>query len=194
MYSSVKHRNSIKAMKESSDMFQDEIVVVDDVENGGTIEEKEKCKSKTEIVLSRIAPEVNPMVWLIINSYCLALSYMMLLILIQAPDGSVLWKIASGQYFEYNFVTTIIWCIEIGVTMWYDRIMHNTFTSGQVIEFLFAVYFIWDCIDQYMKHKNGEQNKFEDILSLLFNIIVYCHASYQCVLAYRRRNEYTTLA
>lgn len=91
------------------------------------------------IDLSLYVPEKNPSLWLGLNLSVLAFSlYIFVDLFVATDDTSV-----GGFYLVYNFVTTAVWCAEIGLTVAHKR---GNPAREEWVELALAVIFVADSL------------------------------------------------
>ena len=83
---------------------------------------------------THLSPNNNPLLWVIINAVCALASLTLLIMCIKGYEAG-----AQKVYLEYSVITTISWCIELGIKMRYhspDWLL--------LLELLVAIYFTVD--------------------------------------------------
>lgn len=149
--------------------------------------EEKKCCSN---LVSKVAPEVNPHFWMVVNLSCFVFTFCMLMCFLFFPEDSVMKNFASFRYFQYDFITTFIWWFEISLSFYYNR-QHCSWIIG--IEFLMACYFLIDCIARYWRRRIGVLKSEEDESTLILNIIGYAYNFHSCFQLYQQRTTYDNL-
>ena len=81
-----------------------------------------------------LAPNNNPLLWVLVNGFCIVASASLLILTLTDQEES-----ASSVYLPYSLVTTIIWCIELGIKMKYHAPNWQLF-----LELAVAFYFTFD--------------------------------------------------
>ena len=96
--------------------------------------------------LAQYAPEHNQIPWLMINLGCFLFSIFLLVDLLLAKSRSSERLFAAAFYIVYNWVTTVIWCVEISFRMIWEKVHAGKHGWDTLIEFLLAIFFLGDSI------------------------------------------------
>jgi hypothetical protein len=103
---------------------------------------KPPCSSRCYQLLIAGSPDLAPLPWACINFVCLLWSTL-LIFAIHNTEGPLERVFGTQLYLTWNLVTTVIWCIEIGLIIMYRK-SKSTFIHW--IELVAAVYFFQDSI------------------------------------------------
>jgi len=146
--------------------------------------------------LQQWSPNHHPKAWFAVNLICAAASLALLLCLLWAVDDPLAMRpVAAALYLIYSFGTTVIWCVEIGLTAW-----DNTATSatGSLsweirIELALAVYFLVDSLQLLYEWRLLEQDPTINLVEAIFNFAGYLYVAFTCWRLYRQRHVFIDL-
>ena len=97
-------------------------------------------------LLILLVPETNPLAWTVINSILLMWCCFRIYEIVHESESVNERPHGEQNYIIWNFVTTTIWCVEIGLIVWYHG---KASTWEQRIELVLAIYFLWYSINLF---------------------------------------------
>ena len=152
--------------------------------------------------LASYAPATHPVVWCITNSVCAFASALALADLLIATDDFLERPFATALYLIWNFATTGVWLVEIGLTVvWHiwtalnedgNRTMASDAGFWSLvtripwiprIELLLAVYFLLDSMRLLWKWQLQGQDVEAELVEVVINFLAYL---YMCWETYSR--------
>lgn len=137
--------------------------------------------------LQQITPERRPLMWAIINGICFAYSLILFIIALHYDEGSKVVKLANQNYLFFNFLTTVVWCLESTLNAFAGT---ENSTLLYYLQFLLATYFVGDSAAVLYQWKWKQQESEVVILDTVVNAFSYLAALMSTWDIYHRRKEY----
>lgn len=127
-------------------------------------------------ILLHIAPEENALLWIVINASQALLSLFLLIVLLShlaindeinsaagggtthEQDGESIALHILGRFDVYNLITTSIWIVEVGTSLWLSSRNRDRLKCHQSIELCFALFFAGHSL--YFVLTNHEPRRF----------------------------------
>ena len=125
---------------------------------------------KNRRITQLIVPETNPLAWTVINCLVFLWSTVVLVLITTTSEGVIQRRYGEQMYISWNFGTTTIWCLEIGLMVWFHG---QASTWEQRIELLLAVYFLFDSVHLFVKWRNPKEDLEEEFFDVLINDIAF---------------------
>ena len=98
-------------------------------------------------------PELNPVLWLIIN-VCICLAYAVpLIVLLAASDSRHYFFFSPAFYLGINIVSCIMWVLQAGLSAWW---FWNKLGLVRAVELVLSLYFVLDAF-WVIYHRNLEE-------------------------------------
>ena len=136
----------------------------------------------------------SPYFWLSANFACLLLSLLDIVLIALGPDrpGE---HVARQFYLVYNFLTSIIWCLDIGCGVFGN--VREDLERRKIIaygELIVVVYFLLDSLVVVIKWKMPKHDHTDGMLiDCIINAFAYAFATYTLVSTIvrdRKQSEY----
>mmetsp|Transcript_5870 Transcript_5870/g.12543 ORF Transcript_5870/g.12543 Transcript_5870/m.12543 type:complete len:158 (-) Transcript_5870:682-1155(-) len=140
----------------------------------------------------------NPLVWTIVNLVVVFVSVVLLYDISFAFEDRKERPGAVGEYLAYNFVTTVLWVVEVSLRTHQVRINkeHKKLELADdawiIVELLAALYFVGDSLHLVIEWKLKDEDLTEDSMDVVVGIISYSYITVATYLDYKRslRGEY----
>ena len=147
------------------------------------------------------SPKRHPRGWLVVNLVCLVASLALAAnIVLFFRDDPELRPVGAALYLLYNFTTTLIWCVEIGLTAWeqqaefsssssswLSRLLRNT-TWPVRLELIVAVYFFADSLHLLWKWRLTKNKLEAGLWDAMIGSVAYLYVAYDCWNVLRGRS------
>mmetsp|Transcript_25978 Transcript_25978/g.36617 ORF Transcript_25978/g.36617 Transcript_25978/m.36617 type:complete len:175 (+) Transcript_25978:35-559(+) len=140
--------------------------------------------------LAGFVPEKNPPFWIVVNGLCLLFSVVLLVLILIAEEESRGKKFAKRCYLLYDFVTTLVWCVEVGLIVWYHG---NASSWERRIELLLASYFVPESSYALYRSKVKKQDLNTIFLTVVLSLLAYLYVLVETIKKYARRNDFVQL-
>ena len=118
-----------------------------------------------------LVPAKNPSFWTYVNAILCIWSVVLVYMILVTAEGVVERRFGEQLYLIWNFATTAVWCLEIGLTVWYHYPQISTWSER--IQLAVAVYFLFDSIQLFRKWLNPEKDIDEELLDVLISSFSY---------------------
>lgn len=125
------------------------------------------------------APVQRPTAWLGVNILCALASFIVLAHSLAALDLSAYHPSAEALYFVYSAVTTVLWCLEIGLTVWERRWTEQPLTAITYAELLLAVVFGYDSIALALAWRLNQGDLEVNAWDAGLNALAYLYAAWE---------------
>jgi hypothetical protein len=160
------HRDRWYGSPRLSELLEDEENI--DIPDG----EESRLQSCCNVILS-ISPDKAPLPWACINSFCFLWSTLLIAAILRTA-GPLERIYGTVLYLTWNLVTTVIWCIEIGLIILYRR---RRSTLIHWIELIAAVYFFQDSIRlmQMIRDREADNDVRGELLDAVINVGAYLY-------------------
>lgn len=116
-----------------------------------------------------LAPEKNPALWTIINGV-LFLWSAVLVYEIVATEGPLERPYGEHLYLIWNFGSTVMWCCEIGLHVWYH---YPLFSWLDGLQLVVAFYFLFDSILLFARWANPEKEIDDELVDVGITSLAY---------------------
>jgi hypothetical protein len=140
-------------------------------------------KSRIRLALEPLVPINSPAPWIAINSACCLGSAFLIYQVLQTA-GPVERPYGTQEYIAWNTVTTSLWVIEVGLTVWYDPVMSSWIHR---FELVIAFYFMIDTIRMLRHWQETDDDVNAELLDVTICALAYFYELIVTVRAFRQR-------
>ena len=136
------------------------------------------------------APERYPFGWLMVNLVCLVATSVTLGDMLIATDDLSERPRAAALYLVWNFGTTIIWLVEVGlsIALLQSREQERRVSWEKPVELILAIYFTFDSLHLLWKWKVQKQDIEEELFDVSVNLLGFLFISYDTYTTYRKES------
>jgi hypothetical protein len=132
----------------------------------------EQDMTRIQAFVIRCVPEFNPFPWIVINALCCAWSVWLIYALhdTDTPRERIL---GTHLYLIWNFVTTIMWCVEVGLIVSY-----SSPSWVRKVELVLAFYFMIEALQVAKDWKEPDNQIWLEYFDLSLNSLAYLFELY----------------
>lgn len=139
-----------------------------------------------ESLLQSWTPKNSPVPWITVNVLCFASSAALFLVTLIAEDDSQYRIFAKQSYLFWNFSTTVVWCVEVGLRVYASR---REVKLQQRIELAVAAYFTTDSAILLHKFKVKKEDIDVVLFEVAINTLAYLHVLRETMQECREQNR-----
>ena len=151
--------------------------------------------------LNLIAPVNAPRLWTLINAICFIWSICLAIDLIYADAPSLLDHLSHKfAYLVWNFGTTIIWLMEIGLTAYEVELttfdvfyFHDSEYISMLLELMLALYFTIDSLILFVNWHMADFDINDGFWNATISALAYCYVLVKSHFDYSNKREYASL-
>jgi len=125
-----------------------------------------------------------------VNSLCLLASVVLFMLITIAEEESRGKNFATRCYLFYDFITTLVWCVEIGLMVWYHG---NASNWESRIELLLAGYFASESSYALHRSKVKKQDLNTIFITVVLSLLSYLYVLSLTIKKYARLNGFVEL-
>lgn len=152
-----------------------------------------KQTTRMEEMVFHILPQNRPLSWFLVNLMCCVWSMVLTLTLVFYEHTKLDRFVNTQNYMLYNFFTTGIWCLEAGLTLWWEtreaRITADDATAKNNcncncnnwkpwIEWIGACYFLYTSIILVGQRIDPHRDVTVEVRETMLNICGYTYQSW----------------
>ena len=130
----------------------------------------------------RLAPERQPMQWLLINLLWAGASVTILIDTLLSIHHARARIFAEELYLLYNTTSTAVWCFETCLTVLERRVTQQPLTWPIRIDVCLVLVFFWNSIQCIMAWQVRDVVMSNNAYDTLLNTVAYLYVAYQCWL------------
>ena len=149
------------------------------------------------VTLQDLSPPNSPVMWFVVNFLCCVWSLLLFLLILFGTDDSEEKAVIKQHYLFYNFMTTFIWVVEMGLTVWVShRGRHSTSTSffhvswEVALEFLVSVYFLIDATVMVIAWDYTKHTLIRMSVDAVVGILAYFYVSSTAFQSLLKRHDF----
>ena len=129
---------------------------------------------------TKIVPVNCPNLWLGINIVIVIWSFL-LIVSIFLEDTRLDRLQDTHAYLCWNFGTTFLWFVEVGLTAWDHKRNHQPWEWTQTIELVAGIYLVGDSIRMFSKWVRPDQDVESELFDCILNLVFYSFESWSIV-------------
>jgi len=134
--------------------------------------------------LELLVPDINPLSWTVVNLILLAWSVGVFWLIVATEEGVLNRPHGELIYLCWNFVSTGVWCAELGLVIWYHG-GHSTMPDR--IQLVAALYSLVDSIRLFRQWQNPTSDMDEELFDVILNSAMYLWITISTARQWRQR-------